>query len=43
VTPTGAAALLHALRYPDRSMVIDLSCLEHTARATGDGHAALRR
>ena len=25
-------ALLHALRYPDRSVVIDLSCVEHKAK-----------
>ena len=25
-------ALLHALRYPDRSVVIDLSCMEHEAK-----------
>jgi hydroxymethylpyrimidine pyrophosphatase-like HAD family hydrolase len=25
-------ALLHALRYPDRSVVIDLSCVEHQAK-----------
>jgi hypothetical protein len=24
--------LLHELRYPDRSVVIDLSCLEHEAK-----------
>ena len=30
--PPPPRALLHALRYPDRSVVIDLSCLEHQAK-----------
>lgn len=30
--PPTPRALLHALHYPDRSVVIDLSCLEHTAK-----------
>jgi hypothetical protein len=30
--PPAPRALLHALRYPDRSVVIDLSCLEHEAK-----------
>jgi hypothetical protein len=30
--PPTPRALLHALRYPDRSVVIDLSCLEHKAK-----------
>jgi len=30
--PPTPRALLHALRYPDRSVVIDLSCVEHTAK-----------
>ncbi len=30
--PPTPRALLHALRYPDRSVVIDLSCLEYTTR-----------
>jgi hypothetical protein len=30
--PPTPRALLHALRYPDRSVVIDLSCMEHKAR-----------
>ncbi len=30
--PPSPRALLHALHYPDRSVVIDLSCLEHTAK-----------
>jgi hydroxymethylpyrimidine pyrophosphatase-like HAD family hydrolase len=30
--PPSPRALLHALRYPDRSVVIDLSCMEHHAR-----------
>lgn len=30
--PPTLRALLHALRYPDRSVVIDLSCLEHNAK-----------
>ena len=30
--PPAPRALLHALRYPDRSVVIDLSCLEHHAK-----------
>ena len=30
--PPTPRALLHALRYPDRSVVIDLSCLEHHAK-----------
>ena len=30
--PPSPRALLHALRYPDRSVVIDLSCLEHHAK-----------
>lgn len=30
--PPTPRALLHALRYPDRSVVIDLSCTEHNAK-----------
>jgi hydroxymethylpyrimidine pyrophosphatase-like HAD family hydrolase len=30
--PPTPRALLHALRYPDRSVVIDLSCIEHQAK-----------
>jgi hydroxymethylpyrimidine pyrophosphatase-like HAD family hydrolase len=30
--PPTPRALLHALRYPDRSVVIDLSCMEHHAK-----------
>lgn len=30
--PPTPRALLHALRYPDRSVVIDLSCMEHKAK-----------
>ena len=30
--PPAPRALLHALRYPDRSVVIDLSCMEHDAK-----------
>jgi hydroxymethylpyrimidine pyrophosphatase-like HAD family hydrolase len=30
--PPSPRALLHALRYPDRSVVIDLSCVEHKAK-----------
>ena len=30
--PPTPRALLHALRYPDRSVVIDLSCMEHNAK-----------
>jgi hypothetical protein len=30
--PPTPRALLHALRYPDRSVVIDLSCIEHRAK-----------
>ena len=30
--PPSPRALLHALHYPDRSVVIDLSCMEHTAK-----------
>ena len=30
--PPTPRALLHALRYPDRSVVIDLSCMEHDAK-----------
>src|SRR6185295_4198063 len=30
--PPPPRALLHALRYPDRSVVIDLSCMEHDAK-----------
>jgi hydroxymethylpyrimidine pyrophosphatase-like HAD family hydrolase len=30
--PPSPRALLHALRYPDRSVVIDLSCLDHQAK-----------
>jgi hydroxymethylpyrimidine pyrophosphatase-like HAD family hydrolase len=30
--PPTPRALLHALRYPDRSVVIDLSCIEHHAK-----------
>jgi hypothetical protein len=30
--PPSPRALLHELRYPDRSVVIDLSCLEHKAK-----------
>ncbi len=30
--PPTPRALLHALRYPDRSVVIDLSCIEHDAK-----------
>jgi hydroxymethylpyrimidine pyrophosphatase-like HAD family hydrolase len=30
--PPTPRALLHALRYPDRSLVIDLSCMEHKAK-----------
>ena len=30
--PPTPRALLHALRYPDRSVVIDLSCVEHDAK-----------
>jgi hydroxymethylpyrimidine pyrophosphatase-like HAD family hydrolase len=30
--PPTPRALLHALRYPDRSVVIDLSCMEHEAK-----------
>jgi hydroxymethylpyrimidine pyrophosphatase-like HAD family hydrolase len=30
--PPAPRALLHALRYPDRSVVIDLSCLEHDVK-----------
>jgi hypothetical protein len=30
--PPSPRALLHELRYPDRSIVIDLSCLEHEAK-----------
>ena len=30
--PPSPRALLHALRYPDRSVVIDLSCMEHHAK-----------
>lgn len=30
--PPSPRALLHALRYPDRSVVIDLSCVEHHAK-----------
>ncbi|MEP7118148.1 MAG: HAD hydrolase family protein, partial [Acidobacteriota bacterium] len=31
-SPPSPRALLHALRYPDVSVVIDLSCLEHQAK-----------
>jgi hydroxymethylpyrimidine pyrophosphatase-like HAD family hydrolase len=31
--PPAPRALLHALRYPDRSVVIDLSCMEHKAKS----------
>jgi hydroxymethylpyrimidine pyrophosphatase-like HAD family hydrolase len=31
--PPSPRALLHALRYPDRSVVIDLSCMEHKAKS----------
>ena len=30
--PPSPRALLHALHYPDRSVVIDLSCIEHQAK-----------
>jgi hydroxymethylpyrimidine pyrophosphatase-like HAD family hydrolase len=30
--PPTPRALLHALRYPDRSVVLDLSCMEHRAK-----------
>ena len=30
--PPSPRALLHALHYPDRSVVIDLSCMEHQAK-----------
>jgi hypothetical protein len=30
--PPTPRTLLHALRYPDRSVVIDLSCMEHNAK-----------